>query len=171
MPLPPSLIVCIRRALAVRPCRRSELRDHFCSKLDHTNVGISYKVKVMEQLIQRKDAEVAKLLRRLRVSPTFYGFRWITLLMTQEFDLPDVLRLWDSLLSDTRRFDFLIYFCATMVLAIRDDLLQANDFAFAVKALQRYENRVPMHALLAQAVELYRADHRDDKPVREKYSY
>ena len=60
-------------------------------------------------------------------------------------------------------FDFLIYFCATMVLAIRDDLLQANDFAFAVKALQRYENRVPMHALLAKAVELYRADH----PARE----
>ena len=103
------------------------------------------------------------MLSRLKVSPSFYGFRWITLLMTQEFDLPDVLRLWDSLLSDTRRFDFLIYFCATMVLAIRDDLLQANDFAFAVKALQRYENRVPMHALLAKAVELYRADH----PARE----
>ena len=38
------------------------------------------------------------------MSPSFYGFRWLTLLMTQEFDLPDVLRLWDSLLSDSRRF-------------------------------------------------------------------
>ena len=28
----------------------------------------------------------------------------MTLLLAQEFDLPDVLRLWDSLLSDSRRF-------------------------------------------------------------------
>lgn len=37
----------------------------------------------MESLLEKKDAEVARLMRRLRVSPTFYGFRWITLLMTQ----------------------------------------------------------------------------------------
>ena len=48
----------------------------------------------MEDLILRKDLELGRMLRRLKVSPTFYGFRWITLLMTQEWDLPDVLRLW-----------------------------------------------------------------------------
>lgn len=36
----------------------------------------------------------------LQVNPQFYAFRWITLLLTQEFDFLDCLRLWDSLLSN-----------------------------------------------------------------------
>ena len=136
----------------------AELRDHFCSKLDHTNVGISAKVKKMERLINAKDAEVGRLLTNLKVSPTFYGFRWITLLMTQEWELPDVLRLWDTLLSDPRRFEFLTYFCVATVLSIRNELLQEDDFAFAVKALQRFDARVPMEHLLRSAHILYAQD-------------
>ena len=46
-------------------------------------MGIQHKVKEMERLVGKKDPELGRLLQRLRVSPTFYGFRWITLLMTQ----------------------------------------------------------------------------------------
>ena len=35
-----------------------------------------------------------------QVNPQFYAFRWITLLLTQEFDFADSLRLWDSLLAN-----------------------------------------------------------------------
>ena len=133
----------------------AEVRDHFCSKLDHTELGITAKISELEVLLKQTDPELAAMLERLRVSPTFYGFRWITLLMTQEFDLPDVLRLWDSLLADSRRFTFLNYFCATMVLSIRDELLQANDFAYTIKALQSYGNAVPLETLLARALRLY----------------
>jgi len=137
----------------------AECRDHFCSKLDHTAVGIQHKVKEMERLIGNKDPELGRLLQRLRVSPTFYGFRWITLLMTQEFDLPDVMRLWDSLLTDRQRFGFLTYFCAAVVLSIRDELIEHNDFAFCVKALQRFDGRVPLEKLLAGAYDIYEQDH------------
>lgn len=74
-----------------------------------------------------------------RIDPTFYGFRWITLLLSQEFLLPgdrrdwkrvcaqwflfvldpflsEVLRIWDSLFADSCRFDFLIYLCCSMLL-------------------------------------------------------
>ena len=98
------------------------MRDHFCSKLDHTRLGITAKITQLESLIQKKDAALCATLRRLKVAPTFYGFRWITLLMTQEWDLPDVLRLWDSLLADPRRNtpdpNFLLYFATATVLSI-----------------------------------------------------
>ncbi len=35
-----------------------------------------------------------------QVNPQFYAFRWITLLLTQEFGFFDSIRLWDSLLSN-----------------------------------------------------------------------
>ena len=64
--------------------------------------------------------------------------------------LPDVLRLWDSLLSDSRRFEFLMYVAAMMVMSLRDEILEQNDFAFCVKKLQHFENHIPVHALLAR---------------------
>ena len=45
------------------------------------------------------------------------------------------------------------------MLSIRGALLEHADFAYAVKALQRFEARVPMHALLQRAHALYQEDH------------
>ena len=63
------------------------------------------------------------------------SFRWLTLMLSQEFPLPDVLRIWDSLLSDETRSDFLIDVCTAMILVIRDEIL-INDFADNMKLLQ-----------------------------------
>ena len=49
------------------------------------------------------------------MNPQFYSFRWLTLLLSQEFDLPDVIRLWDCLFADTNRFEFLLYCCNAMI--------------------------------------------------------
>ena len=46
----------------------------------------------------------------------FVATRWLTLLLSQEFPLPDVLRIWDSLFADENRFDFLIYICCSMIM-------------------------------------------------------
>ena len=51
--------------------------------------------------------------------------------------MPDTVRLWDSLLSDRKRFDFLIFICCAMVIRIRKTLL-GYDFGQALKLLQRY---------------------------------
>lgn len=52
----------------------------------------------------------------LAIHPQFFGLRWISLLLSQEFPLPDVLRLWDSLLSRTDRLSFLMYLCVAMLM-------------------------------------------------------
>jgi hypothetical protein len=35
-----------------------------------------------------------------QVNPQFYAFRWITLLLTQEFKFHGCINLWDTLLGD-----------------------------------------------------------------------
>jgi len=47
-----------------------------------------------------------------------YIFRWLTLLLSQEFSLPEVLRIWDSLFSDSQRFSFLIDICCAMIVYV-----------------------------------------------------
>ena len=69
------------------------------------------------------------------IKPQYFSFRWLTLMLSQEFPLPDVLRIWDSLLSDETRVDFLVDVCTAMVIVIREDIL-INDFPENMKLLQ-----------------------------------
>ena len=59
------------------------------------------------------------------MNPQFYAFRWITLLLTQEFPFPDTVRLWDTILaSRTGRQPCLLRLCTAMLLHQRAQLLQ-----------------------------------------------
>eukprot|EP00268_Persea_americana_P026078 TRINITY_DN25455_c0_g2_i4.p1 TRINITY_DN25455_c0_g2~~TRINITY_DN25455_c0_g2_i4.p1 ORF type:complete len:149 (-),score=8.93 TRINITY_DN25455_c0_g2_i4:24-470(-) len=46
----------------------------------------------------------------MQVKPQFYAFRWITLLLTQEFDFHEIMRIWDSLLSNSLGIQVLFLF-------------------------------------------------------------
>lgn len=62
-----------------------------------------------------------------QVDPQFFAFRWITLLLTQEFPFPDAVRIWDTLLSDQGgRGDCLLRVCLAMLINIRDKLLEGE---------------------------------------------
>lgn len=50
------------------------------------------------------------------IKPQYFTFRWLTLLLSQEFLLPDVIRIWDTLFSDRERFHFLILVCCAMLM-------------------------------------------------------
>lgn len=56
------------------------------------------------------------------------------LLMCQEFDMSNVIRLWDTLLSDPERFDFLNFICVASVLYKRDICVE-GDFAECMENL------------------------------------
>ena len=47
-------------------------------------------------ILRRADPQVAQHLLAQGLPPTLYALRWIALVLCQEFDLPDVLRIWDS---------------------------------------------------------------------------
>jgi len=74
---------------------------------------------------------------QITLNSDWIGFRWITLLLSQEFDLPDVLRLWDSFFGDEKRFEYLLHTCVAMLILVRDKLL-ASGFGDSLKLLQKY---------------------------------
>lgn len=132
----------------------SEFRDHFCQHLDNSAVGIRATIAKLNRMLQGYDPELwAHLEQRNKVNPQFYAFRWITLLLTQEFPFPDLVRLWDSLFSDPGgHMDCLLRFCIAMLLNIREELLQ-GDFSQNIKLLQNYPP-VDVHAIIHQAMQL-----------------
>lgn len=115
----------------------AEIRDFFIRTLDETESGINYMMSKLSECVKKNDRAVWEQLQRQELRPQYYSFRWLTLLLSQEFSLPDVERIWDSLFADPQRFNSLIYICCAMILLVRDNIL-SGDFASNVKLLQNF---------------------------------
>jgi len=114
-----------------------EIRDFFIKTLDDSESGIKGMMNKLLTLLKEKDPAVWQRLRDQDLYPQYYSFRWITLLLSQEMALPDVVRVWDSLFSDEGRYGYLIKVCCAMIILLRDQLLD-GDFATNVKLLQNF---------------------------------
>lgn len=114
----------------------SEIRDLFVKSLDEAESGIGRLMTKLTEKVRLVDHSIHTHLTKHQLYPQYYSFRsvfrffqlrdrviitlflsfrWLTLLLSQEFPLPDVLRIWDSLFADQHRFSFLIYICCAMI--------------------------------------------------------
>jgi len=95
-------------------------------------------VRHFSNLLFDKDPTLFSHLNAMQVQPLFYAVRWLMLMLTQDLEMPDIFRVWDTLLSDLARpHPFLLYICVAMVILVREALL-AGDFSDCLKLLQRY---------------------------------
>eukprot|EP00743_Colponemidia_sp_Colp-15_P004322 GILK01004662.1.p1 GENE.GILK01004662.1~~GILK01004662.1.p1 ORF type:complete len:427 (-),score=50.89 GILK01004662.1:40-1275(-) len=133
-----------------------EVKDSFLRSLDSTESGIRGRITQLNQFLRRKDEDLWRHLDQLQINPQFYSLRWIMLLLTQEFEMPDIMRLWDSLLADPKRFEFLFYFCCAMIITVRGQLFE-GDFADNMHLLQRYPP-TDLRQLLETAIKLRNSD-------------
>uniref|UniRef100_A0A0G4F2E2 Rab-GAP TBC domain-containing protein n=1 Tax=Chromera velia CCMP2878 TaxID=1169474 RepID=A0A0G4F2E2_9ALVE len=135
-----------------------EQRDMFCKALDTSEEGIKGKLRIYHELLKSKDPELSHLLEDQGIEPQFYAMRWIMLLLTQEFELPEVVRLWDCFLADRDKgvpLPFLFYVCVAMTLRLREVLMQ-GDFATNLKLLQHFP-AFDIQSIISHAVQM-RAD-------------
>ncbi|XP_054770261.1 TBC1 domain family member 13-like [Lytechinus pictus] len=130
----------------------SKMRDTFIKTLDDSPTGINAKMVKLMQMVKRCDAKIWLQFQKQDLKPQFFAFRWLTLWLTQEFPLPDVTRLWDSLLCDEGKPEFLLCVCCAMILSQKDIILE-GDFATNIKMLQHFP-AIDMHELLKKAIEV-----------------
>lgn len=101
----------------------SDGRDHFVRSLDlDASTGINATMWRMSQRLAWFDRPLFRDLSKKDIKEQYYAFRWITVLCSQEWDLPDVIRLWDSILADRGMqeeegsFEFLLDFAVAMLM-------------------------------------------------------
>ncbi|VDD92450.1 unnamed protein product [Enterobius vermicularis] len=114
----------------------SEIKDNFIKTLDNSNCGITW---VMSQFCERLricDHQLYDhLVSKLAVKPQFFAFRWLSLLLSQEFPLPDVIIIWDSVFSASNRINIVQWICIAVLQRERQNLLN-GDFSSCLRLLQ-----------------------------------
>eukprot|EP00096_Caligus_rogercresseyi_P006661 TRINITY_DN2333_c0_g1_i2.p1 TRINITY_DN2333_c0_g1~~TRINITY_DN2333_c0_g1_i2.p1 ORF type:complete len:176 (-),score=43.25 TRINITY_DN2333_c0_g1_i2:217-744(-) len=131
----------------------SDIRDFFIKTLDESETGINGMMLKLMNRIKGYDSEIYSVLETQGLRPQYFSFRWLSLMLSQEFSLPDVLRIWDSVLSDASRRQTLLDICVSMLLLVRDNILK-NDFSENMKLLQNYPSDIDVQRILATAASL-----------------
>ncbi|ETO24733.1 TBC1 domain family, member 13 [Reticulomyxa filosa] len=140
----------------------SSLNDRFTGGAICSQFGITTVMDEFNDLLHLADPSLYLALNNQFLYPQFYVLRWLMLLMAVEFQLPDVLRLWDAY---PNRFDFVTYFAVAMMqfcqiclfyilclLNVRAELIEGN-FGANLQLLQSYPIADPI-GLLKPALEL-----------------
>ncbi|CAN0080913.1 unnamed protein product, partial [Sphacelaria rigidula] len=115
----------------------AEIRDVFIQSLDESESGLQGKMEAFSRTLRQHDPELADHMVTGALDPRYFALRWFTTLLCREFDLPDTIRLWDSLFASRNRSDFLVFVFVTLLIAQREALL-AGDFASNLQLLQAY---------------------------------
>ena len=119
----------------------SHLGGNFCRSLDTDVSGITGSLKGYIEVFKRCDPVLQAHMESKNLKPEFYCFRWVTLLLSQEFMVPDVLRVWDFLFGEVEEINTrLWYVCVSMSMSLRDELL-ACDFSEGMQKLQDFSHR------------------------------
>lgn len=75
-------------------------------------------------------------------------------LMCQELEMPNCIRLWDTLFADANRFEFLNFVGAAIIIQNRRLILN-GDFVLIIQTLQKYlENLTDVVQLTSEAYEI-----------------
>lgn len=117
----------------------SEIRDFFIKTLDESEGGIKQKMASLSMLLKQKDIEIWHRLQDQELFPQYYSFRWLTLLLSQEFPLPDVVRIWDSIFAHDNRFEFLVYVCCAM---IRYKKIKLYSYTYIIVINRNYNGKI-----------------------------
>ncbi|XP_074600098.1 TBC1 domain family member 13 [Brevipalpus obovatus] len=130
----------------------SEIRDMYNSQLDaDLSSGVVSMMNRLTNLLSRIDRELYDhIYVTLGIKPHFHAFRWLTLLLSQEFPLPETLRIWDFLLADDQRFRFLLEISCAMIILLKEDLLQ-GDYSSNIKLLQNFPERIDLENVIIKA--------------------
>ncbi|KAF8628420.1 hypothetical protein AX15_003941 [Amanita polypyramis BW_CC] len=113
---------------------------------------------IQTTLLRAVDPPLWAHMQRIGIEPQLYGIRWLRLLFTREFDMPDALKLWDGLFASDPTFELVPWICVAMIIRIRGRLLEA-DYSGQLTLLLHYpslDGRVSHHIplLIRQALAL-----------------
>lgn len=128
------------------------IKDIFIKKLDNTDKGITTRLKKLNTLIKMLDYRINDQLLKYKIEMEFFAFRWLTLFFTQDFEMPDILRLWDSILSEDDIFDFMNMIMLALIRNKTDGILN-NEFAGIMSVLQDFDS-ISVEKLIKDAVKV-----------------
>ena len=124
--------ICFQKLMA-------EIQENFIKIPDSNKIGLEIRMKDFNELLKKIDSRVYEHLKKKGVSVHLFGFQWLLLLLSQEFIIDDVLKLWDSILSNDNKKEYVMYMCSAILYILREDILK-GEYSDIILTLQNIKD-------------------------------
>uniref|UniRef100_A0AC35TR07 Rab-GAP TBC domain-containing protein n=1 Tax=Rhabditophanes sp. KR3021 TaxID=114890 RepID=A0AC35TR07_9BILA len=108
---------------------------------------------IMDNLVKEIDNPLYIHLNSLKIPPQVFGIRWLLLLFGREFTFPDVLYVWDVILSDEDPSTMIDFIYVGLLVQIRDVLIK-GDYTICLQNLMRYPPTVDVQEFMKLALHI-----------------
>lgn len=112
-----------------------EVKENFIVGKDKKLIEMEHKTKTFSDYLKKTDLKLWEHLKKNNIAPEFYFNKWLISMLTQEFQLEDVLRLWDPLISSSSMINHGIFLCLGILVSMREQVL-SSDFSGIMDLLQ-----------------------------------
>ena len=103
-----------------------DLKPMFCRDKDSVKEGIFGRISFLNEVIGKIDKEIFLHFNKMCVECGHFAFKWFILFFSQDFIMPDLLRLWDTLFCEKDRYYF-IYFLSLAILKLKKEKILKCD--------------------------------------------
>ncbi|PRP86967.1 RabGAP/TBC domain-containing protein [Planoprotostelium fungivorum] len=133
--------------LDAQSCSQLEADTYWCFSIfmdgmkhyhtDNLNIGMEAALHRVRDVVETIDEPLLEHFDREGVMMMQFAVRWMLCLLTREFDLSSVSRIWDTYIAEGEHHmsDFHFHLCASLILKFRHQLKQM-DFSEALTMLQ-----------------------------------
>jgi hypothetical protein len=115
-----------------------DIKKHFININDKQKGGICDKINLFELMVSKIHKDIFIKFRNNNIRIFQFAFQWINLFFSQQFILPDLIRIWDTIFCEDDRYDFVYYFGLAILEYKKSGLLGKNFFE-TVEELQKKE--------------------------------
>ena len=98
---------------------------------------INIRLNKLKEYLKVLEEDIYNLFHKEHIEIELFCIRWYALFLAQEFEIPDVLRLWDTLLSEEDYFDYINCLCIALLKIKKETIIKLRfcDILMSLKKL------------------------------------
>lgn len=104
----------------------SEIKENFTKIKDCSLLGFKTRIALLDKMLKKIDPKLWQHLNSFSIMTEIYSTRWILLLLTQDFNLTKIMRLWDVLFSYQDKQEFVNFISLAMIIHSRENIMKDN---------------------------------------------
>ena len=134
----------------------SKVSQSFVSANDK---GLEIKSFILQKCMEYVDGEIYTNLQRVNIRNEYYCYKWFILLFSQEFEINDLLKLWDLIFSHEDKYYYVVYL-GMAILIMKKDVIVKGEMADIMQSLQDFQD-LNVVELIKKAKELNQQNKED----------
>ena len=121
--------------------------------------GLEIRSFIFQKCLEYVDLEIYNQLQKLYIRNEYYCYKWFILLFTQEFEINDILKIWDLIFSHEDKYYYVVYI-GLAILALKKNTIINGEMVEVIQGLQNFED-LDVIELIKKAKELNK-NHKDE---------